>query len=90
MSQTLELCCLDCKEHLWIGQRPSPAKPEQAYVYFTEEAQAHLNRFVRRHVGHQLKIVDPKEFDTLDAYDWPDVEEMIDENPQPHGGSDGY
>lgn len=75
MSQTLNICCLDCKEHLWIGQR-RPGKPETAYVYFTDEAQANLNRFVRRHVGHQVKIVDDNGFEELNAYDWADVEEM--------------
>lgn len=76
MSQTLELCCLDCKEHLWIGQRRSAARPESAYVYFTDEAHQHLNAFVRRHVGHTLKLVDDEGFDMLDAHDWTDVESI--------------
>lgn len=76
MSQTLELCCVTCKEHLWIGQRQSSQKPETAYAYWTEEARLNMNRFIQRHVGCDLKLVDDSGFDTLDAYDWADVEEM--------------
>lgn len=77
MSDTLELCCLDCKEHLWIGQ-VRYGKSESAYVYGNDEALRNLNTFVRRHVGHALKIVGAGGFDTLGGHEapWVNIEDM--------------
>lgn len=57
MSETYSIACVDCKEHLWIGQGRRDNDTEEGvdfYLYTINYISKALARFFVKHNGHEL------------------------------------
>lgn len=96
MSQTYNLCCRTCKEHIWIGQ----GSPATLYFYDgAEKTVQAFNIFLRRHLSswpnsedyyygdekihHELVLLESQSV----PEDWTEVHNVYgDEDPEPDWG----
>ena len=53
MSTTYHLCCMDCKQRIWVGQRGGGSK--ESWIYKDGKTLDKLESFLVEHEDHRLK-----------------------------------
>lgn len=74
MSQTYNIVCTQCRQHLWVGQRD--------YIYSTPEHMSNLASFLHAHLNHPLMFVN-EESSELDESE----EQFADDEDKPQAGT---
>ncbi len=68
MSRCYDLCCMECKKRLWVGQ--AGGGRDDAYLYANPEHIEALTKFLNDHYAHPLKFTTDSALDEEEGWEY--------------------